>query len=608
MIPRPSNAGRVLGALPVQVLVSLVAGGIVAAAVGHKVGQVSFWTVTLAAGAIGFLIIFFVHNAFMTPRAAADIAQSDSDRLTYSITSAMRSSYAVCSNWITLWRSPNFRYYLHLDAATSLIAYSFRFDACLVRISTDSAHREEFFRYGQDLVREIASGENPVHKHRLRLLIYPQWVYEDYAEEMRQLIRSHSAARIPCLPLVSDLLYKSLDDAERESVRSVVAHLGQDAIDKAPPRSPIGARIARARLRVGIGRPEWSIVFPDMLLVDAGIGQEASTLWWYSRDGKVRASKNGDPAKRRAYSVFRTICQHAGTAMWDGYTAESLGGVAIPALPHRLGSEAFFARQHYEKWLKWILDHRGIEDAATELATWMDAEREALSEFVRGVCHGSGAPVPSGQGDPQLLDVGCGSGRHLMDVLNTSTALKAVGVDIIERKVSEANRLLRERGFVERAYVLMGDAATLDELGENEFDLAICMTNTLGNLPAEKQRPLLRSLGRLLKPGGRVLISVYSDASVNARLASYRAIGLDVHVKNRYIFALEGLRSQCFEPSELRSLLQDSGLELDEAPWHVGSIGLAAIGRRPPEEERPGARLPDAERLMQTVDQTTPLE
>jgi SAM-dependent methyltransferase len=129
----------------------------------------------------------------------------------------------------------------------------------------------------------------------------------------------------------------------------------------------------------------------------------------------------------------------------------------------------------------------------------------------------------------------------------------------------------------DRAALVLGDAESLAEFGEDEFDIAICMTNTLGNLTPEKQERFIRRLCGVLKPTGRVLISVYSKDSVAARIESYKAIGLNVVDRGSYIEAAEGLRSQHFTGVGLRSLLEDNGLKISNGVDEVARIGLAAV-------------------------------
>jgi SAM-dependent methyltransferase len=163
-----------------------------------------------------------------------------------------------------------------------------------------------------------------------------------------------------------------------------------------------------------------------------------------------------------------------------------------------------------------------------------------------------------------VLDIGCGFGRHLLKALAANPRLAAVGVDINSRMIEEANRAAHKSRMDRRATFLVGDASLLEDLQGRRFDLAICMTNTLGNMPREKQIGFLDRVRELLCPGGRLMLSVYSLASTSALLESYRRIGLHVEEipENRQIVATGGLESQAFDVGELRFLIEQSGLNV----------------------------------------------
>jgi ubiquinone/menaquinone biosynthesis C-methylase UbiE len=569
----------------VAVLVAVIVAGF-----NHeKVSHLAFYTTTVGAGILTFLIVNYIRTVLLLPPRDDDVMQPDPATLTASITSAVRSTYAISSNWLSLWRSPNFRYYLHLDAAASLIAYSDRFNSYLLRISRDEKDLNDFWAEGLDLLDKIAADDIPVYKHRLRLLIYPEWVYTVYKSEMDQLIQSHGAARIPCIPLVAEELYQRLarDEHDVEDVAELVTRLGQDFLDKAPPRPPTVQWFISQRLKLNFRlRPPWRIVFPDMLLVDVGISHDTSAAWWYDSDGAITRrgyeDTSGDFAK--AECVFRIICKHARQALWNDYTPGKLGGVAIAASTGGLQSEIFFAREYYGKWLDWITTSRTTDQNARQLADWQQAERVLLAEFVKDAISATNGNTDVDQTDHpiRLLDVGCGVGRDIIDLLHANSELHAVGVDIIEGSIKEGTSCVYKEGLGDRAALFVGDAEALTEFGEREFDIAIYMTNTLGNLTPEKQERSIRQLKRVLTPTGRAFISVYSDASVRARMASYRAIGLRVENREDHIDAAEGLRSQHFTAASLRTLLEKNGLTVVDAVKEVTPIGLAAVATPTP--------------------------
>jgi ubiquinone/menaquinone biosynthesis C-methylase UbiE len=180
----------------------------------------------------------------------------------------------------------------------------------------------------------------------------------------------------------------------------------------------------------------------------------------------------------------------------------------------------------------------------------------------------------------KILDIGCGFGRHLVDLARKHLDLHAVGVDINTGMVAEANRDALRQKVDGRCTFIPGDVSELADCGPEEFDLAICTTNTLGNLPDRKQPPLLQRLREVLKVGGQVLISVYALSSVSARKESYSEIGLYVEEKDRRIVAVEGLESEAFEPQDLKIMLEGNGLKVSGEVEPVTSIGWQVIATR----------------------------
>ena len=102
------------------------------------------------------------------------------------------------------------------------------------------------------------------------------------------------------------------------------------------------------------------------------------------------------------------------------------------------------------------------------------------------------------------LDVGCGNGRHA-ELLQT-TAERVVGLDASGSLLAAA----RER-LGESVGLVQGDASRLP-FGADRVDLAVYVA-TLHHLPtAAARRASLDELGRVLAPGGRALVSVWSTA------------------------------------------------------------------------------------------------
>jgi SAM-dependent methyltransferase len=570
----------VLSSFWFRLITSALAGLAVASLTGQRYTTLPYWGTLVGATLVGFLVLFYVRHQWFLPEKHTELVKKDRGTLAESITSSHRSAHAISSNWLSLWRSSAFRYYLHLDAVMSLVAYSSRFASPLATLSDAVHDKEQFLAEAKALVKDIGEGKTPSHRHRLRLLIYPEWVYEDedYTDDIRQLLRSHSAARIPCLPLVAEDLYKSFEGKEQDDVGKVVAELGQDGRDKLPPVSRITAWRDNRRLKHGAIPAGWPPVFPDMLLIDSQFSSlQTSKVWWYSRRGNVRRWDAAQHDKREsANRVFAAICRNAEGALWAGYNVETLGSVAIAADTTGRGSEAFFAWPHYKRWLDWIHENARENKSAKALNDWLGQEETEIEAFVSAYLRDN----PARHEALQILDLGCGFGRHLIDLLLAHPHAEGVGIDINNGMVAEASREAKRTKLHRKSTFLVADVSKLTECDNGEFDLAICMTNTLGNLPKDKQALLIERLKEVLRPRGRVLLSVYAVGSVEPRCQSYIAIELNVEEQGRRIVAVEGLESEAFEPDDLCRLVESNGLKVIDAPQAVTPIGWQLVAER----------------------------
>lgn len=102
----------------------------------------------------------------------------------------------------------------------------------------------------------------------------------------------------------------------------------------------------------------------------------------------------------------------------------------------------------------------------------------------------------------RMLDVACGSGA-LVRVLSERGAL-VVGVDASPDRVRAAERRAAEARLDPQPEFLVGDLAAPGSLPAGPFD---AITALLVLEPADKEVPRLRSLVRLLRPGGRLVLA-----------------------------------------------------------------------------------------------------
>ena len=145
-----------------------------------------------------------------------------------------------------------------------------------------------------------------------------------------------------------------------------------------------------------------------------------------------------------------------------------------------------------------------------------------------------------------LIDVGCGTGRHL--ALFGNRLRIGVGLDYEHTYVVEAHH----RASARHLHFITGDATAVPI--EARFDLATCLTNTWGTMG--NKAGVLNEMRRLaVKPHTR-LLSVFSEGSVPPRREWYRRFGHTVVEESaEHLMTDGGLRSEHFSQTRLRSLI-----------------------------------------------------
>nr|MBA3397117.1 class I SAM-dependent methyltransferase [Deltaproteobacteria bacterium] len=112
----------------------------------------------------------------------------------------------------------------------------------------------------------------------------------------------------------------------------------------------------------------------------------------------------------------------------------------------------------------------------------------------------------------QVLDVGCGYGRHAMEL--AARGFHVVGLDtstpLLVRGGEEAHRRGLQINFVR------GDMRELDF--EAQFDGAYCLFSTFGYFDDETNKKTVANIARALKPGGRLMIEILNRDYVIADL------------------------------------------------------------------------------------------
>ncbi|MEA2725252.1 MAG: hypothetical protein QOH59_3023 [Gemmatimonadales bacterium] len=180
--------------------------------------------------------------------------------------------------------------------------------------------------------------------------------------------------------------------------------------------------------------------------------------------------------------------------------------------------------------------NRALDPASQppEIQAFMRAEIDLLNDVVKE--------------GMRVLDVGCGTGRHLI-LLRDRVGL-GLGVDYERSYIAEA----AARAGARQLQFIVGDATAIPLAAE--FDFAMCLTNTWGTM--SDKAGVLSEMRRLAPRPRTRLLSVFSEASLPARREWYRRLGhAVVQETDEYLLTGAGLRSEHFSHSRLRALVGD---------------------------------------------------
>lgn len=162
--------------------------------------------------------------------------------------------------------------------------------------------------------------------------------------------------------------------------------------------------------------------------------------------------------------------------------------------------------------------------------------------------------------DSSVLEVGCGNGRSIFDILTITKNIK--GIDHDQKAVDDARKNFSKYPNIN---FLKADATKLP-LDNESFDFVICMT-TFANF-ADKKFIILDEMKRVLKNSGHIIISVFSEDAFDERMKVYKASGVNIKKINgtTVIFdeALGDNVSEQFSREELENIFSRANLSIED--------------------------------------------
>jgi SAM-dependent methyltransferase len=210
----------------------------------------------------------------------------------------------------------------------------------------------------------------------------------------------------------------------------------------------------------------------------------------------------------------------------------------------------------------------------------LDLDRELVLEVADRLASSSGADAPI------ALDLGCGTGRTVLPLIERGW--RAIGVDLSSAMLACAAAKRAERQALESSSLVLvrSNMAQLEFLSDACVQLATCLYSSIGMVQGRKhRRRVFEQVARTLRDDGRFIVHVHNrgiwarDPGGLLRMVRdrWRSVSDAVWEYGDRVYAYRGLPSMylhIYSERELRSDLRHAGLRVERIlPLNITSSG-----------------------------------
>ena len=176
----------------------------------------------------------------------------------------------------------------------------------------------------------------------------------------------------------------------------------------------------------------------------------------------------------------------------------------------------------------------------------------------------------------RVLEAGCGQGR-IIDLLKDKVA-EIVGIEYVEEVARKTAEKFKD---VPNVKIICGDVCDMPYIEDNSFDYVLCTFNTLGTIPEPDDFDAVEEFKRIVKEGGKIILSVYSKEALEEQLALYEKANWQViRYDDKAVYTAEGLVSRRYNEEELMRYFEgDDRFDVVIYPLNEVSLFLIATKR-----------------------------